>query len=422
MTPEAPTLTLAHGTLTVPEDGAVALGISETPVNANDTVTVTISGIPSDATLSDTNGDTLTITDGSITLTPAELAGLTLQAGDTSGTLTVTATNAGATSAPQTITLNVTPEAPTLTLAHGTLTVPEDGAVALGISETPVNANDTVTVTISGIPSDATLSDTNGDTLTITDGSITLTPAELAGLTLQAGDTSGTLTVTATNAGATSAPQTITLNVTPEAPTLTLAHGTLTVPEDGAVALGISETPVNANDTVTVTISGIPSDATLSDTNGDTLTITDGSITLTPAELAGLTLQAGDTSGTLTVTATNAGATSAPQTITLNVTPEAPTLTLAHGTLTVPEDGAVALGISETPVNANDTVTVTISGIPSDATLSDTNGDTLTITDGSITLTPAELAGLTLQAGDTSGTLTVTATNAGRRQRRRPLR
>ena len=71
MTPEAPTLTLAHGTLTVPEDGAVALGISETPVNANDTVTVTISGIPSDATLSDTNGDTLTITDGSITLTPA---------------------------------------------------------------------------------------------------------------------------------------------------------------------------------------------------------------------------------------------------------------------------------------------------------------------------------------------------------------
>ena len=422
VTPEAPTLTLAHGTLTVPEDGAVALGISETPVNANDTVTVTISGIPSDATLSDTNGDTLTITDGSITLTPAELAGLTLQAGDTSGTLTVTATNAGATSAPQTITLNVTPEAPTLTLAHGTLTVPEDGAVALGISETPVNANDTVTVTISGIPSDATLSDTNGDTLTITDGSITLTPAELAGLTLQAGDTSGTLTVTATNAGATSAPQTITLNVTPEAPTLTLAHGTLTVPEDGAVALGISETPVNANDTVTVTISGIPSDATLSDTNGDTLTITDGSITLTPAELAGLTLQAGDTSGTLTVTATNAGATSAPQTITLNVTPEAPTLTLAHGTLTVPEDGAVALGISETPVNANETVTVTISGIPSDATLSDTNGDTLTITDGSITLTPAELAGLTLQAGDTSGTLTVTATNAGRRQRRRPLR
>ena len=415
VTSAAPTLTIANHTLTANEDGTVALGISETPVNPNDTVTVGISGIPSDATLSDSNGDTLTVVGGNITLTAAELAGLTLHAGDTNAVLTVTASNAaGGTSAPQTIGLTVTSAAPTLTIANHTLTANEDGTVALGISETPVNPNDTVTVGISGIPSDATLSDSNGDTLTVVGGNITLTAAELAGLTLHAGDTNAVLTVTASNAaGGTSAPQTIGLTVTSAAPTLTIANHTLTANEDGTVALGISETPVNPNDTVTVGISGIPSDATLSDSNGDTLTVVGGNITLTAAELAGLTLHAGDTNAVLTVTASNAaGGTSAPQTIGLTVTSAAPTLTIANHTLTANEDGTVALGISETPVNPNDTVTVGISGIPSDATLSDSNGDTLTVVGGNITLTAAELAGLTLHAGDTNAVLTVTASNA----------
>ena len=304
--------------------------------------------------------------------------------------------------------------APTLTIANHTLTANEDGTVALGISETPVNPNDTVTVGISGIPSDATLSDSNGDTLTVVGGNITLTAAELAGLTLHAGDTNAVLTVTASNAaGGTSAPQTIGLTVTSAAPTLTIANHTLTANEDGTVALGISETPVNPNDTVTVGISGIPSDATLSDSNGDTLTVVGGNITLTAAELAGLTLHAGDTNAVLTVTASNAaGGTSAPQTIGLTVTnPVAPILSVPN-TLSVTAESSVALNITETPVNPNDSVSVTISGIPSDATLSDANHDTLTITGGSITLTPAELAGLTLNLGQTTtGTLAVTATN-----------
>jgi len=46
----------------------------------------------------------------------------------------------------------------------------------------------------------------------------------------------------------------------------------------------------------------------------------------------------------------------------------------------------VALGIGETPINAGDTVTVKITGLPADATLTDSNHDTLTITAGSITL------------------------------------
>ena len=174
---------------------------------------------------------------------------------------------------------------------------------------------------------------------------------------------------------ATSAPQTIALTVNAQAPTLTIANPTLSVSEDGTVALGISETPVNPTDTVSIKISGIPADATLTDSLGTTLTVTAGSITLTPAELAGLTLHAGDTNATLAVTASNGTATSAPQTIALTVNAQAPTLTIANPTLSVSEDGTVALGISETPVNPTDTVSIKISGILADATLSDSLGD-----------------------------------------------
>ena len=87
----------------------------------------------------------------------------------------------------------------------------------------------------------------------------------------------------------------------------------------------------------------------------------------------------------------------------------APTLTIANHTLGVLQNGSVPLGISEAPATSGDPVLVTISGIPSDATLTDSNNDTLTISNGSITLTQAQLSGLAIQSGVTSGTLTVTA-------------
>ncbi len=385
--------------ITVADTGGITENLTGT-LSGNENSSLSLAGL----TVADSNpGDTLTtvltVTSGSITAGGQTGATVTLSG-------TASAINTALSAATYTGNLNF----------HGADTLSAtttDGTVALGISETPVNPNDTVTVGISGIPSDATLSDSNGDTLTVVGGNITLTAAELAGLTLHAGDTNAVLTVTASNAaGGTSAPQTIGLTVTSAAPTLTIANHTLTANEDGTVALGISETPVNPNDTVTVGISGIPSDATLSDSNGDTLTVVGGNITLTAAELAGLTLHAGDTNAVLTVTASNAaGGTSAPQTIDFTTNPVAPILSVPN-TLSITAESSVGLGITETPINPNDTVSITISGIPSDATLSDANHDTLTIAGGNIALTPAELAGLTLNVGQTTtGTLVVTATN-----------
>ncbi|MGC1777862.1 MAG: hypothetical protein WBB34_07930, partial [Xanthobacteraceae bacterium] len=112
---------------------------------------------------------------------------------------------------------------------------------------------------------------------------------------------------------------------------------------------------------------------------------------------------------TLSFSASDGAIASNTATLDINVAAAAPTLTIADHDLSVGQGNSVPLGISETPYTSGDAVLVTISGIPTDASLTDTNNDTLTVNNGTITLTPSELDGLSLQAGVTSGTLTVTA-------------
>ena len=68
---------------------------------------------------------------------------------------------------------------------------------------------------------------------------------------------------------------------------------------------------------------------------------------------------------------------------------------------------AIPLTITATPVDGDDVLSISVSGVPLDATLSagTNNGG------GNWTLTAPQLVGLTLNAGLTSGTLHVTATN-----------
>ena len=152
----SPTLT-APASLSVNEDGSIALPITVTVGPPAETVTVKISGIPADAGLSNSSG-ALTVTNGTIVLTRAQLAGLTLKAGEVvSTTLTVTATGTVGSvtaSTSQTVSLNVNPVAPTLTIANHSLSMNEGGSVGLGISETPFDPRDTVSVTIAGVPAE----------------------------------------------------------------------------------------------------------------------------------------------------------------------------------------------------------------------------------------------------------------------------
>jgi VCBS repeat-containing protein len=299
------------------EDKPIALGITAA-LSGDDPHAVlgnlTITGVPAGATLSAGTHNA----DGSWTLTPAQLAGLTLASdGEVQHfTLTVSETTTDAAiTATSTATLNVsvTPvaDAPTLTLTgdgglRGSPSVfgVEDKPIALAIKAAlgEVDADAVLSVTISGIPAGVTLSAGSLNA----DGSVTLTPAQLAGLTLTGDGEAGggrtksfdlTVTATAVDGGdtATSASLSGTFHVSvapvADTPTLT-APSTVSGNEGQPIALNITSAlpEVDRDEALTITIGGIPDGVKLDDANHDRIVITNGSATLTPDELAGLTL------------------------------------------------------------------------------------------------------------------------------------
>ena len=133
--PEPPALTIANTSLTVTAGGSVPLGITATPVDSDDAVSVSISGVPSYETISAPTGDNVTHQAGSSTWTITStagvpIAGLTLTSNYTGtghpvAALSVTASNAttGETASSASQTLNVTdPPAMTSTTGSGSTT------------------------------------------------------------------------------------------------------------------------------------------------------------------------------------------------------------------------------------------------------------------------------------------------------------
>jgi VCBS repeat-containing protein len=175
--------------------------------------------------------------------------------------------------------------------------------------------------------------------------------------------------------------------------------------EDKPIALQITAalSEVDADAVLSVTISNIPAGVTLSAGTHNA----DGSVTLTPAQLAGLTLTSdGETTNfDLKVTAAvvdggdTATSASLSETFHVAVTPVADTPTLtAPNTVSGNEGQPIALSISSALPEADrdEALTITIGGIPDGVKLDDANHDRIVITNGSAVLTPSELAGLTL--------------------------
>ncbi|PWC59540.1 calcium-binding protein, partial [Azospirillum sp. TSH7] len=431
--PVSDTPTLSVAAVTGAEDTAIPLTISPalTDTDGSETLSVTIGGIPDGAVLTNAAGEALTISGGSITLTPAQLAGLAITPplnSDADFTLTVTATSRDGTAAPAStsmpLVVTVTPVTDTPTLTVSAASGNEDTAIPLTISPalTDLDGSETLSITISGVPGGATLS----TGIHNSDGTWTLTPAQLAGLTItppQNSDVDFTLTVTATAKDGTADPvsvtQTLAVAVAPVSDTPTLTVQTAAGDEDTAIALTINPalTDTDGSETLSITISGIPDGAVLTNAAGEALTISGGSITLTPAQLAGLAItppENSDEDFTLTVTATSkdgdaaTASTSAPLLVTVNPVSDTPTLTVtaAQGN----EDTAIPLAISPalTDTDGSEALTISIAGVPAGAMLSAGTHNA----DGTWTLTPAQLAGLTitpLANSDADFTLTVTA-------------
>jgi len=424
VTPVADTPTLTTTASTGAEDTAIALTIStaSTDVDGSETLSLAISGVPAGAVLS---AGTYNATTDTWTLSPAQLTGLTLTPAanfngsftlnvvststDALGNISSSATTSGG------VAVNVTAVADAPNLVVGTSTGAEDTAIGLNIAATGTGGVAVSSVTVTGVPSGATLSAGTHNA----DGSWTLSPAQLSGLTVTpTHDYSGSfnLGISATAADGSVSTGTAAVSVTPVADTPTLTTTASTGAEDTAIALNITtaSTDVDGSETVSIIVTGVPAGAVLSagTQNADgTWTLdpaTDlSSLTLTPpANFNGafdLTVTSTATDGTDTATTTN--------TVPVTVTAVADAPVIGGSSAAGTEDTAVALDITATPTDGVAVTSVTISGVPTGASLSvgTDNGD------GSWTLTPDQLSGLTLDPPqDYSGSfdLNVTATSA----------
>ena len=455
---DAPTLVLnaASGD----EDTGIPLDITSalTDTDGSETLSITISGVPSGAVLS--AGTETPVGSGNWVLDPAagDLSGLTITPAlnsDDDFSLTVTATSIDGTDTfdvSGTISVDVTGVADAATLdldaagdgdptaGAGATTIPLD--ITSGLTDT--DGSETLTITITGVPAGATLSagvyDAASDTWTVDE-------ADLAGLSVDSvnGISAGfTLTVTATTTeidggNSTSVSGTIPVTIEddggPDAPTIDLNSlvagdqltGEAAGDEDTSILLDISADLTDPTEELSITIGDIPDGATISIVNpsGEDVDIPvingeafipsglfelGGDIKLTPPPNSDEDFQL-----TVTATSTDSTGASASTTGTIDVDVAAiadePQLQVIEAT-TGDEDTAIALDItaSLTDTDGSETLSVTIAGVPDGATLSAGTKNP----DGSWTLAPAMLIGLTITPPKDSNEdfqLSVTATS-----------
>jgi len=435
---DADTPTLQTSDVSGEEGQAIALNIGAglTDTDGSESLSITISGLPQGATL---NAGTVN-PDGSVTLTAAELDGLELTppAGydeDFSLSVTATATDVEPDGeAPHVDTASITgtidvdmssnAEPPTLVLTN--VTGDEDSAIPLDINAAVTDADDLLSITITGVPEGAVLSAGTVNP----DGSVTLTPDQLSGLTITPPADSNVdfdLTVTATaqdGDDTATTTGTLSVDVLGVADTPTLSTQDVAGVEDTAIALNIGAglTDTDGSESLSITISGLPQGATLSAGSVNP----DGSVTLTPEQLTGLTLTPpadSDEDFSLTVTATTTDVEPAGEgphtdtasvigTINVDLSPDADAPELVLTPAVGLEDNAIPLDISAalTDTDGSESLSITISDIPEGVVLSAGTVNP----DGSVTLTPEQLTGLTATPplnSDVDFDLTVTATS-----------
>ncbi len=398
--------TLANGTLTInagSTSGTISISsiIDDSIDEANETVIVTLSN-PSNATLGSDDVHTYTINDNdsapvidfnAISSSGAESvssAGLAVDLSAVSGqnvtvdyAVTGTATGSGT----------------DFTLANGTLTInagETSGTITIAsiVNDSLDEANETVIVTLSS-PGNATLGSDDAHTYTITDNDDAPVVDFNATSSNQAESVSSkalTVDLSAASGQDVTVDYAVTGTATGSGTDYTLANGTLTInagATSGTITIAsiVDDAADEANETVILTLSN-PSNATLGSDSVHTYTITDNDDA--PTVDFNLTSSSGaESASSASLTVDLSAASSQDVTVDYAVTGTATgsgtDYTLANGTLTISAgsiSGKITIAgiIDDSIKEANETVIVTLSN-PSNATLGSDSVHTYTIND-----------------------------------------
>ena len=320
--------------------------------------------------------------------------------------------------------------------------------ISASLNDTDGGSETLSNVTISAIPAGSALFDSANNELSVNFdattglGEINLAAGQLAGLQIDPPENSSVdfelkISATSTENNGSSATTNATLKVTVDAladkPNLDVGTSTdqddaaeVSGAENSAITLDITSSLVDTDgsETLSVEISGIPTGATLSLQDGSSVTVTngtatisdivnsDGTTTTVAQQLSGLNITPAtddDTDFSLTVSATSTdtdpdtsvtSTATATGTIDVNVSDQiadAPTLTVADANAV--EDTPINLSVASslTDTDGSETLSVEVSGIPDGATLSLTDGTVISVTDGVASVDPAQLANLQIQ-------------------------
>ncbi len=453
---DQPLLTVP-ATITVDEDtqsATFAIATALVDTDGSESLTLEMSGVPEGAILTD-GVLTFTATSGNTTvnITNWSLATLAITPpadADDDFTLTVTATATEAANSVQSaatdtiaIEVNAAADLPTLSVP-ATITVDEDtrsAAFRITSQLIDTDGSETLTLTVSGIPVGAVISD-GVNTFTGSTGSTTVDVSDwdLASLFITPvadSDADFGLTVTATaeeGENGDKAAQSNTINVVVQAvadqPLLTVP-ASVSVNEDNTTAVfSISAALVDADgsETLDIELSDVPIGATLTDgTHTFTGTVGNTSVDVTGWNLTNLSVAPPADSDvdfrlTVTVTATEAANTnraSTVDTIDVQITAIAdqPTLTVPS-TITVNEDtrsAAFTVNSAVTDLDGSESLKLEVSGIPVGATLSDGPNSFVAVTGFTmVDISSWDLNALTVTAppnSDVDFILNVTATS-----------
>lgn len=409
------------------EDNGMAVNVTGTLVDTDgsENISYTISNVPDNFSL---NAGTQNA-DGSWSLTPAQLEGLELVppqdfSGNVSLKITAVSTDENGDTASTSTTVDgvfaAVADAPTA--VAGNVSGDEDEPITLDLSAsvTDVDGSETLGTVITGVPAGASVS---GGT-DLGNGRWSVDPADLGSVTVTPpAHFSGTMNLalesTATDTGGvtnvTTAPFSVEVASVVDFPVLETesARGN----EDTSIAIEIDASLVDTDgsESLSVTIEGVPADFTLSAGTRNA----DGSWTLEPGDLDGLSMDTpqdykGEFNLTVTATSTESdGQTSSVQSVipvTVDAVADSPDLQISADPGVEDTDISLSISTETTDITGTETITgVVIRGVPDDASLSSGTKNT----DGSWSLEPGQLEGLTLTPPADSNddfTLSVTTT------------
>ncbi|WP_179243945.1 hypothetical protein [Tistlia consotensis] len=285
----------------------------------------------------------------------------------------------------------------TLSVLHGTLTVTASGS---GVATVTGNGGGTVTLR-------GTQAEIN---------------AALQGLTYRPSDDyfgSDSLTISTNDegnsgtGGAKADSDSVAITVTPLADQPTLSVSPASGNEDTAIPLSVTAGFLDTGSgSQQVVIDGIPAGSVLGTSTGSISVPGGGSVTLTPAQLSGLTITPpadSDTDFSLTVTArSTVGGVTLERQATLEVqvaaVADVPVSLTTPSPITVAQGGSASATIaaSLTDVDGSESLSYRLSNIPSGMSFTNGAGQSFTPSGGTLLLTRAQAQGLTVQAGTAS--------------------